>query len=342
MKKSIKRAISVFLAAVIFATVLPLCIPAVSAASWPGLSASAYCEFTASKTINAYRNSSCTTRGTYSPAKSYNAYIAKNDVCYIQNITSSCITLKYPTSSGLKTAFIKRSDLFSVSAPTEVLTSKAKVTTYKYDGGASYGYIDKGDKVYIVGTSGSYYAVIYQAKSGNRAYKLGYITQSGYNSVKGSAVPAGYLSPLKGTLTRSSACKTNGQYCDYKASAGTPIYAPADGTVQFRQTYAVKYNKLSSYGNNIFFTSSDGTVTVLMAHLKSFNNVSLRYTSSLSYPCSASSYSSKTVTLATRSVKKGELLGYTGSTGNASGPHLHMEVKQNKKAVNPTSFFKTW
>ncbi|MDE6435186.1 MAG: RICIN domain-containing protein [Lachnospiraceae bacterium] len=94
---------------------------------------------------------------------------------------------------------------------------------------------------------------------------------------------AGLLSPLKGTLTRSSNLKTNGFYCDYKGSAGTPVYAPDNGTVVYKQAYATAYGKLASYGNHIVFTSSDGVYTIKMAHLSSFNNVGLRYTSSMSF-----------------------------------------------------------
>ena len=153
---------------------------------------------------------------------------------------------------------------------------------------------------------------------------------------------AGFYYPLEGSITRSSSVKTNGYYCDYVASSGTPVYAPCDGTVQFCQSYAVNYNKLASYGNNFIFTSSNGVYKVRGAHLSSFNGVSLKYTSSLTYPCSASTYSCSTITLATKSVSQGDLIGYTGMTGNASGPHLHLEVSKNGNYVDPVSVFETW
>ncbi len=156
----------------------------VSAASWPSLSSSAYCEFTATKNINVYRNTSLSTRGTSSPAKSYNAYIEKNDVCRIYNITSSYVKVAYPTSSGYKQGYIKRKDLFSVSSPSETFTSQGKATTYKHAGSSSYGYVAANDKVYNAGKSGSYNYIIYTAKSGSRAYKAGYISTSDYNKIK--------------------------------------------------------------------------------------------------------------------------------------------------------------
>ena len=148
--------------------------------------------------------------------------------------------------------------------------------------------------------------------------------------------------PLKGKIVRSSNCKTNKQYCDYKAAQGTPVYAPADGKVVFRQTYSTKYKKLVSYGNSIYFTSSDGKYTVLCAHLKKFNGVPLTYTKSMSYPCPYNKKNCKTINLKTKKVKKGELLGYVGHTGNASGAHLHIEVKKEGVAKSPANVFTTW
>ena len=344
MKKKLVKIVSLLLVLCSVLTLAPVLTAEVeAAASWPSVSSSAYCEFKAAKNINVYRDTGLKTRGTSSPAKSYNAYIAKNDVCYIYKITSSYLQVSYPTSSGRRTGYVKRSDVFSVSAPTAVKNCYGKATTYVTPGGASYGNTASGDKLWACGTSGSYTAIIYTAKSGSRAYKFGWVTTAVYKKIiVKPAVSNKLLFPIKGSITRSSTCKTNGQYCDYKASSGTPIYAPADGTVQFQQTYAKNYGKLASYGNSIVFTSADKQYTVRCAHLSKFNNISLKYTKSLSYPCSASKYSCITITLATRTVKQGELIGYTGSTGNASGPHIHIEVKKNGTAVNPTTVFTTW
>ncbi len=165
--------------------------PTFAAASWPSVSSSSYCEFIASKTIYVYRNSSCTTRGTSSPAKSYSAYAENGDSCRIIEFGSGSIKLQYPTSSGYKTGYIKRGDLLNVSAPTEQIVSKGKLDTLKKAGGAYYGYVAKGDKVWACGNYGDYMAIIYQAKSGNRAYKLGYVKTGDYNStIKPSSTPS--------------------------------------------------------------------------------------------------------------------------------------------------------
>ena len=176
-----KKLLSVVLV-LVMATMLLSSI--VSAASWPSTGTYSYCEFTANKSINVYRNTSLSTRGTSSPARSYNAYIDKGDVCRIYQITSNYIYLAYPTSSGYKYGYARRSDVFGVSSPSESFTSKGKATTYAYAGWSSYGYVASGDVVYKVGTSGNYTLVVYAAKSGNRAYKVGYVKTSDYNNIK--------------------------------------------------------------------------------------------------------------------------------------------------------------
>lgn len=204
-------------------------IPALSvsaAVSWPSLSKSSYCEFTAEKKISVYRDSKFNTRGTSSPAASYDAYIAKNDICKIYKITSSYVYLAYPTSSGYKCGYIKRSALFNVSAPSESVTSKGKVTTYKSASTSSeYGYVAKGDKVYKVGTNGNYTRVIYQAASGSRAYKLGYVTTSKYNNNVNGNVLVNVTKDFAGKKITIKSVE-NGKYlCADVNIKNTPVYS---------------------------------------------------------------------------------------------------------------------
>lgn len=91
---------------------------------------------------------------------------------------------------------------------------------------------------------------------------------------------------------------------DMAVPEGTEIYAPYDGTVIKLQS------KTTGYGNLIVIEHEEGILTYY-AHLSSFE-VELEDT-----------------------VTKGELIGYTGSTGRSTGPHLHYEVRVNGKTTNP-------
>ena len=202
-----KRKISLILTLILMlSTVLSV---TVSAASYPSLSTSAYCEFTAAKQINVWKNTGCTTRGTCSPSSAYNAYIGKNDVCYIYKITSSYAQVNYPTSSGRKTGYIKTKDLLgSNTNPSSSFTASNKVTTLKYKNGATSGYYESGDKVYIL--PGTNYNVIYTAKSGKRAYKLAYADNNEPNILpKPTSTPNEYTKKLDKMISGAS---YNGAY----------------------------------------------------------------------------------------------------------------------------------
>jgi murein DD-endopeptidase MepM/ murein hydrolase activator NlpD len=90
---------------------------------------------------------------------------------------------------------------------------------------------------------------------------------------------------------------------DYAAPLGTPIRAVGDGTVIF-----ARYN--GGYGNKIGIRHN-GTYTTNYAHLSKY----------------AVNYGDR--------VKQGQIIGYVGSTGFSTGPHLHYEMVKNGVKVNP-------
>ncbi len=97
---------------------------------------------------------------------------------------------------------------------------------------------------------------------------------------------------------------------DLRAKKGAKIYAPADGLVEFSG-----YHKRSGYGNLIILDHNFGFKT-LYGHL------------------------SKRVVKNGEFVKKGELIGYVGSTGLSTGAHLHYGVMYLQRFLNPYYFVK--
>lgn len=93
---------------------------------------------------------------------------------------------------------------------------------------------------------------------------------------------------------------------DLAAPTGTPIYATADGMVS-------KAKWFSSYGNYVSIEHG-AELQTRYAHM------------------------SRIAVTAGDRVKKGEIIGYVGSTGRSTGPHLHYEVRIGGEAVNPIPY----
>lgn len=94
---------------------------------------------------------------------------------------------------------------------------------------------------------------------------------------------------------------------DFAAPRGTKIFAAADGVVE-KKYYS------SSYGNYILVRHAGGIKTAY-AHMKGF---------------------ASGVSQGTR-VKQGQTIGFVGTTGRSTGPHLHYEVLKGGKQLNPKS-----
>lgn len=94
---------------------------------------------------------------------------------------------------------------------------------------------------------------------------------------------------------------------DFAAPRGTPIYAAGDGKIE-------RIGRWSSYGNYIRIRHN-GRISTAYAHLNGFAKGLGRGDT----------------------VSQGQLIGYVGSTGRSTGPHLHYEVLVEGKQVNPNS-----
>ncbi|BAO76472.1 M23 family metallopeptidase [Winogradskyella sp. PG-2] len=95
---------------------------------------------------------------------------------------------------------------------------------------------------------------------------------------------------------------------DFTAPRGTPIYASGNGIIKRAD------NSSTGYGNHIRIDHGYGYIS-LYAHLYKYNvKVNQR-------------------------VKRGDLIGFVGSTGRSEAPHLHYEVHKDGERINPINFY---
>ncbi|MEE9362743.1 MAG: M23 family metallopeptidase [Cellulophaga sp.] len=95
---------------------------------------------------------------------------------------------------------------------------------------------------------------------------------------------------------------------DFSAPKGTLIYATGDGKVTRAD------NNSSGFGKHIRIDHGYGYIT-LYAHLSKYN------------------------VKKGQKVKRGDLIGFVGSTGRSQAPHLHYEVLKDKERINPINFY---
>jgi len=153
--------------------------------------------------------------------------------------------------------------------------------------------------------------------------------------------PTGIRFPLRGNMSWSSSVTTHGFFCDFTAPMNTRVYAPGNGTISFRQYYRWHNGQrhLTSFGNSIVFNSSCGRYNVRLGHLNGFANVNSTIPS---YRTRQVSGSTGVLNLGSRTVRQGDLIAWSGTTGNSSGPHLHLELRVNGRPASPRDNFRIW
>ncbi|SDB49509.1 Peptidase family M23 [Flavobacteriaceae bacterium MAR_2010_188] len=95
---------------------------------------------------------------------------------------------------------------------------------------------------------------------------------------------------------------------DFTAARGTPVYAAGDGVITRAD------NKATGYGNHIRIDHGYGYVS-LYGHLYKYN------------------------VKENQKVKRGDLIGFVGSTGRSEAPHLHYEIFKDGERINPINFY---
>lgn len=130
-------------------------------------------------------------------------------------------------------------------------------------------------------------------------------------------IPMGY--PYDGIRSSDYGYRRNpfGGYCgefhpgvDVKGPVGDPIHATADGIVNRCDWY-------NGYGNAVVLDHKSGYQT-LYGHLTKVNVTQGQY------------------------VKAGDVIGFLGSTGRSTGPHVHYEVRQNGDDISPEPFIRVF
>jgi murein DD-endopeptidase MepM/ murein hydrolase activator NlpD len=94
---------------------------------------------------------------------------------------------------------------------------------------------------------------------------------------------------------------------DFAAPTGTPIWAAGDGRIEFA-------GRKGGYGNAVIVNHGRG-ITTLYGHMSRFGKAARNG----------------------RQVRQGELIGYVGSTGASTGPHLHYEYRINGDYKDPAT-----
>ncbi|MDX8467186.1 M23 family metallopeptidase [Mesorhizobium sp. VK23B] len=159
----------------------------------------------------------------------------------------------------------------------------------------------------VQGTQKSLDCFVFQQSDGQ------YACVTGNDEVRSLSVTNGMVTPVSGVMTSTFGPRKHPilgtvrihKGVDWAAPVGTPIMAAFDGEISFQ-------GDGGGYGNLVKITHANGRET-RYAHMQKF--------------AIASGVGTK--------VKAGDVIGYIGTTGLSTGPHLHFELYQNGEAIDP-------
>ncbi|RWK25750.1 MAG: M23 family metallopeptidase [Mesorhizobium sp.] len=159
----------------------------------------------------------------------------------------------------------------------------------------------------VQGTEKSLDCFVFQQSDGQ------YACVTGNDEVRSLAVTNGMVTPVSGVMTSTFGPRKHPilgtvrihKGVDWAAPVGTPIMAAFDGEITFQ-------GDGGGYGNLVKIAHANGRET-RYAHMQKF--------------AIASGVGTK--------VKAGDVIGYIGTTGLSTGPHLHFELYQSGEAIDP-------
>ena len=179
--------------------------------------------------------------------------------------------------------------------------------------------LQKGDRFIIVGNRGANPSALIYIGATKRVAVFSYTDKqgrTGYYDINGRTLYPSFLKyPLKYSRISSKFQRKRlhpilktwrpHRAVDFVAKKGTPVYSVASGVIQHRKN-------MGALGN-VVYVKHGSNYTTVYAHLSKFAR--------------GLKPSSK--------VKKGQVIGYVGSTGRSTGPHLHYELRYKGIRKNP-------
>lgn len=182
--------------------------------------------------------------------------------------------------------------------------------------GAMYEQLEAEVRQQITETQAAYEAALADEEAQRQIEAARQEAASGSISTPSSPSGSGFLYPLgaSGYITDAYGYRYHPIYgyykfhpaVDFAVPQGTPIYATKSGTVT-----AAAYNEYNGY--YVAINHNDG-YTSLYAHMTNF------------------------VVSVGQTVSQGEVIGYVGSTGYSTGPHMHFEITYGGASVNPMEY----
>ena len=149
------------------------------------------------------------------------------------------------------------------------------------------------------------------ANASSRAKSSGTVNTSTKIAGGKASIGISLIRPVSGTITsrfgvRSNIRSSSHTGLDIAAPTGTPVKAAASGTVTFS-------GWKGSYGNMLVISHGNGVQTYY-------------------------GHCSKLYAKNGQTVSQGDVVASVGSTGNSTGPHLHLEIRVNGTAYNPQNY----